>query len=68
MLDAYLYSGLCIPFGRQAGALAPVRPDDLIASVIARVVAGSSFLAEQIEDVILGCAYQAGRHRPSSSA
>ena len=41
MLDAYLYAGLRTPFGRQAGALAPVRPDDLVASVIRKLVADS---------------------------
>lgn len=60
MLDAYLYSGLRTPFGRQAGALAPVRPDDLVASVIRKLLADSPFTAEQIEDVVLGCACQAG--------
>ncbi|HKN30368.1 MAG TPA: 3-oxoadipyl-CoA thiolase [Roseiarcus sp.] len=60
MLDAYLYAGLRTPFGRQAGALAPVRPDDLIASVIRKLVADSPFAAEQIEDIVLGCACQAG--------
>lgn len=60
MLDAYLYSGLRTPFGRQAGALAPVRPDDLVASVIRKLVAESPFKSEQIEDIVLGCACQAG--------
>ena len=31
MLDAYIYDGLRTPFGRHGGALAPVRPDDLLA-------------------------------------
>jgi acetyl-CoA C-acetyltransferase len=60
MLDAYIYSGLRTPFGRHAGALAPVRPDDLVASVIQKLVADSPFATSQIEDVILGCACQAG--------
>lgn len=60
MLDAYIYSGLRTPFGRQAGALAPVRPDDLVASVIRKLVEDSPFNPEQIEDIILGCACQAG--------
>ena len=34
MLDAYLYEGLRTPFGRHAGALAKVRPDDLLADAI----------------------------------
>ena len=60
MLDAYIYSGLRTPFGRLAGALAPVRPDDLAAALIRKLVADSPFDAAQIEDVILGCACQAG--------
>jgi 3-oxoadipyl-CoA thiolase len=60
MLDAYIYSGLRTPFGRQAGALAPVRPDDLVAAVIRKLLADSPFAANQIEDIILGCACQAG--------
>lgn len=60
MFDAYIYSGLRTPFGRHAGALASVRPDDLVAAVIERLVAESPFEAAQIEDVILGCACQAG--------
>ena len=60
MLDAYIYSGLRTPFGRLAGALAPVRPDDLVASVIRKLVDESPFDPARIEDVILGCAGQAG--------
>jgi len=60
MLDAYLYAGLRTPFGRQAGSLAPVRPDDLAAAVIRQLIASTPFTAGQIEDVILGCACQAG--------
>ncbi len=60
MLDAYIYSGLRTPFGRQGGALAPVRPDDLITGVIRKLMADSPFQPEQIEDVVLGCACQAG--------
>lgn len=60
MLDAYIYDGLRSPFGRHAGKLATVRPDDLIATVMQELVARSPFRAEQIEDVILGCTSQAG--------
>ncbi|HJV84664.1 MAG TPA: 3-oxoadipyl-CoA thiolase [Noviherbaspirillum sp.] len=60
MLDAYIYAGLRTPFGRQAGALAPVRPDGLVAAVIRKLLADSPFAVDQIEDVILGCACQAG--------
>ena len=60
MLDAYLYTGLRSPFGRHAGALARLRPDDMLASVIARVVKDSGFAPDKIEDVVVGCANQAG--------
>src|ERR1051326_3892670 len=59
-LNAYLYTGLRSPFGRHAGALAKVRPDDMLASVIAKVVAESGFAADKIEDVVVGCANQGG--------
>jgi len=60
MLDAYLYPGLRTPFGRQGGSLAPVRPDDMVAAVIEKIVANGPFKPDQIEDVLLGCACQAG--------
>jgi acetyl-CoA C-acetyltransferase len=60
MLDAYIYEGLRTPFGRHAGALAKVRPDDLLADVIRNLVKGSVFKPEQIDDVVVGCANQAG--------
>lgn len=60
MLDAYIYEGLRTPFGRHAGALAKVRPDDLLAEVIKSVMKKSAFKAEQIEDLVVGCANQSG--------
>ena len=60
MLDAYLYDGLRTPFGRHAGALAPVRPDDLAAGVIRALLSRSPWRPEEIEDVYLGCTNQAG--------
>ncbi len=60
MLDAYIYDGLRSAFGRHAGGLAPLRPDDLAAQVIKALVERSPFAAEQVEDVILGCTNQAG--------
>src|SRR5215207_505603 len=59
-LDAYMYTGLRTPFGRHAGALAKMRPDDMLASVVAKVVADSGFAPEKIEDVVVGCANQGG--------
>ncbi|MBL8483620.1 MAG: 3-oxoadipyl-CoA thiolase [Rhodocyclaceae bacterium] len=60
MLDACIYAGLRTPIGRHAGKLATLRPDDLAAAVIAEVLARSPFKPEQVEDVVLGCAAQAG--------
>jgi acetyl-CoA C-acetyltransferase len=60
MLDAYVYDGLRSPFGRHAGALAPVRPDDLAAEVMRAVVARTPWKPGDFEDVILGCTNQAG--------
>lgn len=59
-LDAYMYTGLRSPFGRHAGALAKLRPDDMLAEVVAKVVAESGFAPEKIEDVVVGCANQGG--------
>src|ERR1700680_1803057 len=60
MLEAYMYTGVPSPFGRHAGALARLRPDDMLAGVIAKVVAESGFAADKIEDVVVGCGNQGG--------
>lgn len=60
MLDAYIYDGLRTPFGRHAGKLAPIRPDDLLAGVMQALVARSKFPLERLEDVLIGCTNQAG--------
>ena len=60
MFDAYIYDGLRTPFGRHAGKLAAVRPDDLVAGVMKTLLQRAEIRSEHIEDVILGCACQAG--------
>jgi acetyl-CoA C-acetyltransferase len=60
MLDGYIYDGLRTPFGRHAGKLASVRPDDMVAAVMKTLLQRADIKPEQIEDVILGCACQAG--------
>ncbi len=60
MMNAYLYDGLRTPFGRHAGVLAKVRPDDLLAEVMKALMKKSAFKPEQIEDIIVGCANQGG--------
>jgi len=59
--DAYLYAAARTPFGRFGGALAEVRPDDLAAAAVTAVLAKAPGLdAERIDDVVWGCANQAG--------
>jgi 3-oxoadipyl-CoA thiolase len=57
---AVVLSGVRTPVGRYGGALAGVRPDDLAARAIAAAVERAGVAAEEIEDVYLGCANQAG--------
>lgn len=59
-MAAYIYDGLRSPFGRHAGALAKVRPDDLLATVIRALVERNPFPLEAYEDVVAGCTNQAG--------
>ena len=58
--DAWVVEAVRTPIGRYGGALASVRPDDLAAAAIRAVVERSGIDAGLIEDVILGCANQAG--------
>ncbi len=60
MRPAFLIDGLRSPFGRYGGGLAGVRADDLGGQVIAALVAKTKIPAERIDDVIFGCANQAG--------
>src|SRR5690348_503211 len=60
MLDAFIYDGLRSPFGRHAGALAAVRPDDLLAGIVAKLVGRLPFAAAAYEDTVIGCTNQAG--------
>ena len=48
------------PIGRYGGALASIRPDDLAAATLRAVVDRAGVDPGLIEDVILGCANQAG--------
>jgi 3-oxoadipyl-CoA thiolase len=57
---AYLVDGIRSPFGRYGGGLSGVRADDLAAQVIAALVARTKIPTDRIDDVILGCANQAG--------
>jgi len=58
--EAWVVASLRTPFGRYGGALSSVRPDDLAAAVIRALVERSGIDPTLIDDVILGCANQAG--------
>ncbi len=58
--DAVIVATARSPFGRYGGQLAGVRPDDLAATVLAEVVRRAGVDPADVDDVILGCANQAG--------
>ncbi|MDP9393474.1 MAG: 3-oxoadipyl-CoA thiolase [Actinomycetota bacterium] len=59
--DAYLVSGIRTPMGRYGGSLASVRPDDLAAHVISHALAAHPQIDPgAVDEVVLGCANQAG--------
>ncbi|MFJ8139708.1 thiolase family protein [Streptomyces sp. NPDC096013] len=58
--EVYLIDGARTPQGRYGGALASVRPDDLAALVVGEAVRRAGIPAEQVDEVILGAANQAG--------
>ncbi|EXF56181.1 acetyl-CoA C-acetyltransferase family protein [Acinetobacter sp. 1294596] len=60
MLNAYIYDGLRSPIGRHGGVLASIRPDDLAAEVIKKLIEKTGVPGTDIEDVILGDTNQAG--------
>ncbi|MCL6247931.1 3-oxoadipyl-CoA thiolase [Acinetobacter sp. ANC 4945] len=61
MKNAYIIDAIRTPFGRYAGGLAPVRADDLGALPIkALMERNPSVNWQQVDDVIYGCANQAG--------
>src|SRR5688572_17895522 len=61
MSVAYIVAGVRTPFGRYGGALAGVRPDDLAAHVLRELTTRLPAVDwAEVDDVLLGCANQAG--------
>jgi len=58
--EAYICDYVRTPIGRYAGSLASVRADDLAALPIRELMRRHPGLADKVEEVILGCANQAG--------
>ena len=61
MRDAYIVDAIRTPIGKFQGALSPVRTDDLAALVIKELMSRNGSVDwEAVDDVIMGCANQAG--------
>jgi 3-oxoadipyl-CoA thiolase len=60
MTEALIIDAVRTPIGRYAGALASVRPDDLAATVVKALVDRTGIDPALVDDVIFGCANQAG--------
>ena len=60
MTSTFIYDAVRTPFGRAAGALSGIRPDDLAAVVMKAAVQRTGVDPARIEDVIFGDANQAG--------
>jgi 3-oxoadipyl-CoA thiolase len=60
-MDAYIIDGIRTPIGKLKGALSPIRADDLAAIPIKELIKRNPEInLDAIEDVIFGCANQAG--------
>ena len=60
MTEALIVDAVRTPIGRHGGALSRVRPDDLGACVIGSLVTRTGVDPRAIDDVVIGCANQAG--------
>jgi acetyl-CoA acyltransferase len=60
MPEAWIVEAVRSPIGKHGGALASVRPDDLLAHVLSALMERSGVPKEEVEDIYAGCANQAG--------
>lgn len=58
--DVFIIEPIRTPVGKYGGALATVRPDDLLALVLEELVRRTHLDPAAVDDVIIGCANQAG--------
>jgi 3-oxoadipyl-CoA thiolase len=58
--DAFITAAVRTPVGRAGGVLADMRPDDLAAAAIRALLDRGQIPGNRVDDVILGCANQAG--------
>lgn len=60
MAEAFILGAVRSPIGRFRGGLRDIRPDDLLGQVIAKLIQKTAIPGDSIDDVICGCANQAG--------
>ena len=60
MAEAFILGAVRSPIGRFRGGLRDIRSDDLLGQVIAKLVQRTAIAGDSIDDVICGCANQAG--------
>jgi 3-oxoadipyl-CoA thiolase len=60
VIEAHILAAVRTPIGRAGGALSDVRPDDLAAVAIRALLERAALPPDRIDDVVLGCANQAG--------
>lgn len=60
MNEVYIIEPVRTPIGKYGGTLSSIRPDDLCALTIKELVQRTSIPIDKIDDVIIGCANQAG--------
>jgi 3-oxoadipyl-CoA thiolase len=60
MKEAVIIAAKRTPIGRYGGSLSSIRPDDLAATTMRKVIKETGLDPELIDDVLLGCANQAG--------
>lgn len=58
--EAWIVNAVRTPVGKHGGILSPVRPDDLGALVLKELMKRTGVPPEEVEDVYMGCANQAG--------
>jgi len=59
-MEAWIVDAVRTPMGRAGGALSAVRPDDLAALALGQLAERTGVPPAEVEDVLLGCANQAG--------
>lgn len=58
--EAWIVEAVRTPIGRHGGALSAVRPDDLAALTLKALMERAGIPPAEVEDVLMGCANQAG--------